>query len=164
MEQVIAGLLGEFERGGMTKRQLIQKLALTAVVASAAYAAPAAAATRAGFKTLAVNHISYGVADYARTRDFYADLLGMAVKHDDGKQCELAFGDSFIIPRKSRHPEGRTPFIDHVAYTIDNWDTLAVEAELKRRGLDPRPDTENSFHIKDPDGFDLQICGKAMKA
>jgi len=38
-----------------------------------------------------------------------------------------------------------------------------VEAELKRRGLTPRPDTEDSFHVKDPDGFDLQISGKNMK-
>jgi hypothetical protein len=35
---------------------------------------------------------------------------------------------------------------------------------LKRRGLTVRPDTENSFHVKDPDGFDLQISGKDMKA
>jgi catechol 2,3-dioxygenase-like lactoylglutathione lyase family enzyme len=162
VEAIIAGLLNEFERGGMTKRQLIQSLALSAV--AAAGAVPAVAATRPAFKTLAVNHISYGVADYARTRDFYADLLGMTVAKDDGRQCELSFGDTFIIPRKSRHPEGKTPFIDHVAYTIDDWDRAEVEAELKRRGLDPRPDTDNSFHIKDPDGFDLQICGKAMKA
>ena len=39
-----------------------------------------------------------------------------------------------------------------------------MEAELKRRGLDPRPDTDDSFHVKDPDGFDLQISGRAMKA
>jgi len=39
-----------------------------------------------------------------------------------------------------------------------------VEAELKRRELPARPDTENSFHTKDPDGFDVQISGKDMKA
>ena len=45
---------------------------------------------------------------------------------------------------------------------IDTWDKAAVEAELKRRGHTPRPDTENSFHITDPDGFDVQISGKGM--
>ena len=53
--------------------------------------------------------------------------------------------------------------MDHIAYTIENWNKAAVEAELKRRGLEPRPDTDNSFHVKDPDGFDLQISGKEMK-
>ena len=28
---------------------------------------------------------------------------------------------------------------------------------LRARGFDPRPDTDESFHIKDPDGFGLQI-------
>jgi len=109
-----------------------------------------------------VNHISYRVADYAKTRDFYADLLGMKVSHDDGKQAYLAFGDTFLLPRNARSGQ-TTPMVDHIAYTIENWDKNAVEAELKRRGLTPRPDTENSFHVKDPDGFDLQISGKEMK-
>lgn len=162
MEHLIAKLLKNFEDGKMTRRQLIQSLALSAAAASAASAAPIAAAEGKGFKAVAVNHISYGVADYARTRDFYSDLLGMAVSHDDGKQCYLAFGDTFIIPRKTRQPDNK-PYVDHVAITIDNWNKEAVENELKRRGLEPRPDTENSFHVKDPDGFDLQISGKEMK-
>jgi hypothetical protein len=87
----------------------------------------------------------------------------MKPSHDDGKQVNLAFGDSFLLPRNARNG-GPTPRVDHIAYTIENWDKNAVEAELKRRGLDPRPDTENSFHVKDPDGFNLQISGKEMKA
>jgi catechol 2,3-dioxygenase-like lactoylglutathione lyase family enzyme len=105
------------------------------------------------------------VADYAKTRDFYADLLGMTVKADTGRQCNLAFGESFLLPRNVRSGSNSpVPVVDHIAYTIEDWDKDKVEAELKRRGLDPRPDTENSFHVKDPDGFDLQISGKKMTA
>jgi catechol 2,3-dioxygenase-like lactoylglutathione lyase family enzyme len=161
MEHLIAKLLQNFEQGKMTRRQLIQSLALAATAASAASAVPTVAADGKGFKAITVNHISYQVADYAKIRDFYADLLGMKVSQDDGKQCFLSFGDTFIIPRN--RPTG-TPRIDHIAYTIDNWNRGAVEAELKRRGLQPRPDTQNSFHVKDPEGFDLQISGKEMKA
>jgi catechol 2,3-dioxygenase-like lactoylglutathione lyase family enzyme len=160
MEQIIAKLLQEFEQGKMNRRQLIQSLAMAPSVAGAAV--PAAAAESEGFKAVTVNHISYQVSDYARTRDFYSDLLGMKVSHDDGKQAYLAFGDSFLLPRNARNG-GATPRVDHIAYTIDNWQKDAVEAELKRRGLQPRPDTENSFHVKDPDGFDVQISGKEMK-
>jgi len=39
-----------------------------------------------------------------------------------------------------------------------------VEAELKRRGLKPRPDMVGddfkSFHVLDPDGWDLQISNQ----
>jgi catechol 2,3-dioxygenase-like lactoylglutathione lyase family enzyme len=162
MEQMIAKLLQDFEQGKMNRRQLIQSLA---IAASAAAAASPAIAEGKGFKAVTVNHISYQVADYTKTRDFYADLLGMKVLQDNGRQCNMVFnnGHSFLLPRNGR--EGQpTPRVDHVAYTIDNWDMNRVEAELKRRGLSPRKDTENSFHVKDPDGFDLQISGKKMTA
>jgi catechol 2,3-dioxygenase-like lactoylglutathione lyase family enzyme len=163
VEHIMAKLLQDFEQGKMNRRQLIQSLALAATAAGAA--TPVAAAETKHFQAVTVNHISYVVADYAKTRDFYADLLGMKVSHDDGKQCYLSFGDTFLLPRNARSGSKVTPpVINHVAYTIDNWDKNAVEAELKRRGLEPRPDTEDSFHVKDPDGFDLQISGKNMKA
>lgn len=160
MEHLISRLLHDFEQGKMDRRQLIRSLAMAAAAAGAA--APAAAEGK-GFQAVAVNHISYVVTDYTKTRDFYADLLGMKVSHDDGKQCYLSFGDTFLLPRNAR-PGGNAPLVNHIAYTIDNWDKNAVEAELTRRGLKPRPDTEDSFHVKDPDGFDLQISGKNMKA
>jgi catechol 2,3-dioxygenase-like lactoylglutathione lyase family enzyme len=165
MEHIIASLLTDFEHGKMTRRQLIQSLALTATAASAAGAAPvAAAAERKGFKAIAVNHISYQVADYAKTRDFYASLLGMQVSHDDGKQAYLSFGNhgTWLLPRNARQP-GTAPKVDHIAYTIENWNKDAVKAELEARGLKARPDTDDSFHTTDPDGFDVQISGEGMK-
>jgi len=160
MEQIIAKLLEDFEKGKMNRRQLIQSLAMAASVAGAA--TPAEPSTGKGFHATAVNHISYQVADYARTRDFYAELLGMKVTHDTGKECYLVFGDTHLMPRHGGSA-GRTPRIDHIAYTVGDWDRKAVESELKRRGLNPQPDEQTSFHIKDPDGFDLQICSKDMK-
>jgi catechol 2,3-dioxygenase-like lactoylglutathione lyase family enzyme len=158
MERIVDQLLQDFERGKMSRRQLTRTLA--AVAASSAVGSTTVAAGPKGFRAVAVNHISYQVADCAKTRDFYADLFSMKLSHDDGKQCYLAFGDTFLIPRNH---DSNAPRIDHIAYTIDNWDKNLVEAELKRRGLDPQPDNENSFHVKDPNGFDLQISGKEMK-
>ena len=159
MEKVVIDLLDQFERGKISRRQLVQTLSLGMVAASAAPSLGAAAAAgRKGFKATAVNHISFGVADYKRTRDFYADLFGMPVTDDDGKQCYLRFGETVLIARKSQEP-GNKPFVDHIAYTIDDWDKARVEAELKARGLKPEPDY-NSFHIRDPDGYDIQIAGK----
>lgn len=169
MEQIIASLLNDFERGRMSRRQLVQTLAAGI---GAATAAPALAAGPTKLKAISVNHISYGVADYARTRDFYADLLGMKVSQDTGQQCYLGFGETLVTARKTRSPDGK-PYIDHVAYTLGNWepgkadDENAVEAELKRRGLDPRPDLggdSKSFHIKDPDGFNVQVCAPLKKS
>ncbi|HVB29791.1 MAG TPA: VOC family protein [Terriglobia bacterium] len=160
MERIIEKLVQDFEQGGLTRRQLIKSLTL-AVAATATGAAGAAAAGERGFKAVALNHISYRVADYAKTRDFYADLLGMKVTHDNGKECSLVFGpNTVLIPRN--WPSG-TPVVDHIGYTIDHWNKDAVEAELKRRGLDPKADGADSFHVHDPNGFDVQICSKEMK-
>ena len=110
-------------------------------------------------RAVSVNHFAYKVADYARTRDFYSGLLGMKVTGDDGKECGLVFGNTVMKARKNDQPGGKS-FIDHVAYTVENWDENAVEAELRRRSLEPRTDMgggSKSFHIKDPDGFDVEI-------
>ena len=159
MENIIANLLQEFERGKMTRRQLIQSLALAATAASAASAAPAAAAEGKVLKATYINHVSYQVADYAKTRDFYAGLFGMTVSEDDGKQCRLTFGDNILI---ARNRPSNTTLVDHIAYTIGDWDKEkeAIGDELKRRGLQPTGDAKTSFSIKDPDGFHVQIGGK----
>ncbi len=169
MEHVISGLLKDFEDGRMTRRQLIQSLA---IAGAAAWSPPGASAQTKGFTTMHLDHISYQVADYKRTRDFYADLMGMKVTDDNGSsQCQLHFGEAMLLPRNRRPRRGETavsqgPLVDHIAYSIDTWDTDRVKAELERRGLTPRLDTGGgpnyvSFHVADPDGFDLQISGTA---
>jgi len=44
------------------------------------------------------------------------------------------------------------------------WNKDKVKAESELQGLIARPDAENRAHLKDPDGFDLQISGKGMTA
>jgi catechol 2,3-dioxygenase-like lactoylglutathione lyase family enzyme len=146
--------------------------------------APAPAHSPA-FKTVELDHISFQVKDYRVTRDFYADLMGMEVTNDNGRsQVEMKFGNSTLLARNRRPPaEGSAPpagstgnrppttaLVDHIAYRIYNWDTDQVKDELMRRGLAAatlRPDTGggipnySSFHVSDPDGFNLQISGWA---
>ena len=151
MEKIVVNLLDEFERGRIPRRQLVQSLVL-GMMAPAAFAESAG-----GFKAISVNHISLQVADYRRTRDFYADLLGMKVSNDTGEQVDLTFGDTVLIARNAKDA-GAAPLVDHIAYSIADWDRERVETELTRRGLDPKPDFQGSFHVRDPDGYLLQIA------
>lgn len=60
----------------------------------------------------------------------------------------------------------RNAVIDGFCWGIDKWDAKTVEAELKKRGLQPVADNHGdfqSFHVKDPDGFDLQISNGNRK-
>ncbi len=183
METLINGLLTDFEKGKMTRRQLIQSLALAAAAAGpvatlgaqTASTIPAATAP-AAFKTVWLDHISYAVTDYRKSTAFYRDLMGWEIKNDDGKgQCTMKIGEiGEIIIRNRREPGPNAPVaapitgvINHVSYGIDKWNTDAVKATLEKRGLNPRPDMvgENfkSFHVKDPDGWDLQISNQTKE-
>jgi len=84
MEYIIGKVPQDYEHGKMTRRQLIQTLALTATAASAGGAVTQAASPA---NAIAINHVSMQVANYAKTRDFYAGVLGMTVSDDKKNQC-----------------------------------------------------------------------------
>jgi len=183
MEQLISGLLQDFEAGKMTRRQLIQTLALGVTIGPAALAATQQPAQKSsippprsvtGWKTVWLDHVSYVVSDYRRSTAFYRDLLGWEVIRDDGqKQCSMKVGNvgGIIIRNRAGYPgatEGPTQppitgVIDHISWGIQPWDTDKVKAELEKRGLHPKPDMKGkfqSFHVHDPDGWDLQISNQ----
>src|SRR5689334_25432143 len=98
METLIDGLLKQFEQGKMTRRQLIQSLALAAAAAPAAASAQGSAASGippstgpAPWKTVWLDHISYAVSDYKRSTAFYRDLMGWELKNENAaqNQCTL---------------------------------------------------------------------------
>ncbi len=179
METTISQLLDAFEQGKLDRRQLIRSLAIAATGAQAllpdASVRAATPAPRAAtFRTASLDHISYAVADYGRSRDFYADLMGWEVISDSGEnQATLRIGDvGEMIVRNSRRPMSQPPrepggppltgIINHIAWRIEDFDTNAVREELERRGLNPRRDQGgdpdyDSYHVLDPDGWDLQI-------
>ena len=186
MEGMIATLIEDFEQGRMTRRQLIQSLAMVAMAGPATAgvaqqpAKPAAPIPQAfeptGWKTAALDHISFAVTDYRRSVAFYRDLMGWTIRNDNGtNQATLDInGLGEIIIRNRREAPvptaaaaGRPPItgvINHVSWGIEPWDTQKVEAELKRRSLNPRPDMVGddfkSYHVLDPDGWDLQISNQ----
>src|ERR671930_606098 len=121
METVIAGMLKEFEDGKISRRQLIQSLALVAVGAvpgaalaqTAAQNAPKApipqAFEPAPWKTVWLDHISYAVSDYRKSTAFYRDLMGWEIKNDEGtRQCTLKIGDIGEIIIRNRREQGAT--------------------------------------------------------
>jgi catechol 2,3-dioxygenase-like lactoylglutathione lyase family enzyme len=186
MEQNIAGLREAFESGRLDRRQLMRALGLTAGAAFAASMSPevtafAASGAQTGMaggtvlKAVAFNHINYQVPDYAKVRDFYVNLYGMKVVWDDGKQCSVECGDPpnaiYIRPltKPLDRPAGKGPRanwsaqmgqgnVDHFAFSVENFQLESVRAELARRGLEPKPDGEFAWTIKDPSGITLQIC------
>jgi catechol 2,3-dioxygenase-like lactoylglutathione lyase family enzyme len=70
-------------------------------------------------------------------------------------------------PRANLAVQGGGAVWDGFCWGITPWDTKRVEAALKERGLKPVADHQGddfrSFHVKDPDGLDVQISNGNRK-
>jgi catechol 2,3-dioxygenase-like lactoylglutathione lyase family enzyme len=113
-----------------------------------------------GWKTLALEQISFQVPDYRKEAAFYIALMGWKLRSDDGKQAVLDIGDWGSAIFKAAPAEQTTVLVDGFGFAIAPWNTKDVEKELTKRGLNPVADHHGkfeSFHVKDPDGFDVQI-------
>jgi catechol 2,3-dioxygenase-like lactoylglutathione lyase family enzyme len=114
-----------------------------------------------GWKTVALEHISFQVPDYRKEAAFYIALMGWKLRSDDGKQAVLDIGNWGSAIFKAAPPEMTAALVDGFGFAIEPWNAKTVEAELRKRNLSPVADNDGkgfeSFHVKDPDGFDLQI-------
>jgi catechol 2,3-dioxygenase-like lactoylglutathione lyase family enzyme len=131
-----------------------------------------------GWKTAALDHITFRVADYRKEAAFYIALMGWKLRIDDGKQAVLDIGewgsaifkqadaasfDTAAAPEGGRGRGGPVRVaVESFAFAIQPWNAAKVEAELRKRGLTPVADNDGkgfeSFRVKDPDGWELQIC------
>ena len=128
-----------------------------------------------GWKTIWLDHFSFGSGNYKQSASFYSNLLGWKGTYDEGSQHELMIGDIGDILIRGPNPSEpgfaakprRVAKIDHISFGISPWDTDGVKRELERRGLTARPDTSTadeihvaaykSYHTRTPNGFNLQI-------
>ena len=130
-----------------------------------------------GWKTVWLDHLSFGATDYKRSTSFYTNLLGWKETYDEGSQNECLIGDVGDIIIRGGNPldpnfaSGRAATrrlgIDHISFGIQPWDTDGVKAELEKRGLRVQIDTSTgdeihvaafkSYHTSTPNGYNLQI-------
>ena len=188
-----ARLLNDYGRGMISRRSVLRVLGVAAVGAPLSalgqgrcmrsYGTPACNTTPippvsepTGWKTVALDHLTFQVADYQKEAAFYIALMGWKLRNDDGKQAVLDIGAWGSVIFKQASPQafdaagaggggGRggpvRAVVESFCFVIEPWNAKHVETELRKRGLTPVAENEGqgfeSFHVKDPDGFDLQI-------
>lgn len=119
-----------------------------------------------GFKAYAFSHVVLNCADLQKGREFYENFLGMKAIYNQpadpakkkNAQVLLRFGQNTLYLRPSNQPDGK-PYCNHFAFVVEDYDQAKVEAELKRRGLDPQPDSRLAWTIRDPDGMRIEVAG-----
>ena len=150
MEHIISSLLGRFESGTLTRRELIQGLAMLTV------AGGAASAEDTGFHASTINHVSIQVSDIKRSAEFYMRAFGLPMRvATNPSSIRLGVGPSHLTLRQEK-PSGN---VDHICLGIDKFNREPVIRDLKARGITPEPDEKGpqGFHVKDPDGFRVQL-------
>ena len=150
--QLISDLVDGYERGRVTRRELIQALAM---LAAAGATTPASAAP---LRSGSINHVSVLVSDMTRSMEFYNRVFGLSVQNEDkaNKIARLGSGGKILVSLRVEPPPG---LIDHFAIGVDGFNREAVTKELQAMGLTPRENLEFGFHVKDPDGANVQITG-----
>ena len=148
-------LLGEYESGRMSRRELLGALALL----TAAAAAPSPAAAAPVGTVAAFNHVSVFVPDVKKSVAFYQDLFGLPVltRQDPGVNLNCGSGFLGIYPLPASATASR---IDHLCLGMPNFDADAVLKALTDRGIKAnirmRGETKE-LYFTDPDGIRVQL-------
>jgi catechol 2,3-dioxygenase-like lactoylglutathione lyase family enzyme len=153
MEAIISNLLERFEKGALTRRGLVQGLAML----SAAGGAAVGQAQDAGIKAAKIDHVSIQVTDLPRAVAFYQKMFGLTVVSEDkpNEIVRLGVGRALV----SLHHKSPTGVVDHFAIGVEKFNKEAVTRELKERGASPSDNLDAGFHIIDPEGISIQIVG-----
>jgi catechol 2,3-dioxygenase-like lactoylglutathione lyase family enzyme len=153
MEAIISNLLNRFEKGALSRRELVQGLAMLTAASGAAQAQDAGG----GIKGVNLDHMSIQVSDLPRAVAFYQQMFGLTVVSEDkpNEIVRLGVGKTLV----SLHHKSPTGLVDHFAIGVEKFNKDAVTRELKARGVTPEDNLDAGFHIKDPEGISVQIVG-----
>jgi glyoxylase I family protein len=150
MESIISNLLTRFEKGSLSRRELVQGLAMLA-----ASGTTAAAQEGIDFKSADIDHVSIQVADLQRSVDFYQRMFGFSVISQDQPHGIIRLGNTRTLV--SLNHESPAGIVDHFAIGVPRFTKESAASYLKQRGATPLDDPFAGLHVKDPDGINVQI-------
>src|SRR5437660_9641261 len=112
MEAIISNLVSQFEKGALSRRQLVRGLAMVAATGTAARAAQ----NDIDFKTADIDHVSIQVTDLQRSVDFYEKMFGFSVISQDQPRGIIRLGNTrTLVSLNHQSPAG---IVDHFAIGV----------------------------------------------
>lgn len=156
MESTVNRLVEDFERGKLTRRELVKHVAgVAAAMALVGNTPKVQAAESSTFKATGVNHIALNTPDIAVSRDFYVKHLGMKVVRDSSSNCFMTCNKNFVALFKSP-----TPGMNHYCYSVENYNVKDAEEKLTAEGLKPRREGDR-IYFQDPHGLTVQLASES---
>jgi catechol 2,3-dioxygenase-like lactoylglutathione lyase family enzyme len=153
MQSLISDLVDHFDRGTLSRRQLVQGL----TVLAAAGGVTAARAQQTPFVSTGIDHISIQVTDLARSIEFYQTIFGLSILNQDEENEIVRMGRDRIIV--SLHHKAPTGIVDHFAIGVQNFDRDAATRALAEHGLEAQSNLDYGFYVRDPEGIPVQMVG-----
>ncbi len=91
------------------------------------------------FRLKSLNHVTLTIANGAREKEFYQSIFGLPIRAMQGDGVTLAIGegtDGIVFNAAANNPRAISG-INHVCFTIENFDAERVMAILVENGLEP---------------------------
>ena len=158
MEPIISDMVQRYERGGLTRRQLIQGLAMLVAAAQAPAQQAAQSPPPADVQPIVptgIDHVSVLASDVERSKKFYQDLFSLSVLSEDKEHGIVRLGRKrVIVSLRKEKPYG---MVDHFGVGVEGFNKEALTKNLQARGLNPQRNWQYGFFVKDPDGVNVQF-------
>ena len=153
MQYILDALIRQFERGRLTRRQLVQALLVVAASPALGQDRPAGA-----FRPTGIDHVQITVTDLKATQQFYEKLFGVATTTSPNP-TQLSLGLGSAGNTISVHSEsGPIKPIDHFGIAVEDFSTEAALATVKRVVPGFKTDINgNSVFVMGPDGIRVQM-------
>jgi catechol 2,3-dioxygenase-like lactoylglutathione lyase family enzyme len=160
MLENLDALISSYDQGILTRRQLLQALAVMVTPATAGAQAPTGGVMRGRM----LHHVNVRVSDVGRSEAFYRKLFGLPptrrVQGPDNHGFDLPAG-GLIILQKSDQP-GR---IDHFCVGVDEFDAERMRTAARNASIDGVQGSANdNFIVSDPDGLRVQVSATDWRA
>jgi catechol 2,3-dioxygenase-like lactoylglutathione lyase family enzyme len=155
MESIISNLVSRFEKGSLSRRDLVQGLAMIAASGMAA-----SAQESINFKSADIDHVSIHVSNLQSSIDFYQKMFGFTVvsqAEEDGVKIVRLGNTKTLVSLNLGGPPGR---IDHFSIGARRFSGDMIRSYLTQRGATPLQGDLAGLHIKDPDGVNVQVSSQ----
>ena len=161
MQDLIDRLVDDYDRGGLSRRQLIAGLTAAATAAilpgragAQSTTAPAAPPkTPPTFHAVDLNHIALRVTDIPRSKAFYEKHLGLEMSSQSRTSCFMRCRDRDFLAMFKSDKAG----LHHYCYSVEGYTAASAMERLKEAGLKPRQRGERVY-FDDPDGIECQVA------
>lgn len=157
MDGTIDRLVGLYEGGKVSRRDLVRSLAALALGLPLRGSAQT---TQPPIPVVSLNHVTCFASDIPRTVAFYQELFGMPVLSDQGTGINLRAGSETTFVGIYGAGAGE-PRIDHLCLGVQGFDVDRIMAILQARGIQAnvrmRDGSVPEIYMTDPDGLRIQL-------